>query len=927
MVRRSAAVLAIVLGAALAYSTGALRPLDNRLAEFRFGQLTRAPTGSVVLVDIDAKSLAAIGVWPWPRTVHAQIVDALTGYGAAEIAFDIDFSAQSSPAADAAFAAALKRANGAVILAGFNQALDARGGSGAVHTNVPIAALSEHAWVAAVNVSPDADGLVRGVSLGEPVAGQQMPAMAAMLGGHAGELDGEFSVDFGIDATRIDRISTIDLLNGAVEPARIAGKKVIVGAAAVELSDFFHVPVFGVVSGPLLQALATESILQGRMLQPLHAGAVVLGLLILALIGVLSGKRSLTVALGALALASLLAEGMALTVQAYLPVVAHTGVLHVTAAGLALLALVRELGSRAILLAIARTETGNARKILAQVVSDNFAAVIVAGEDGIIEAASRSAGEMLRPGRGELAGLPCKDALPEVLASALASAVAQAQLQTWEEKGLQELVFTRPGGEPRILDYVVRPSRLSGGFSKLGRRLPDRVFATVTFVDVTEKRKEEARLAYLARFDTLTGLPNRNQFCEVLEAQCSAARHPPFGGAVLFFNLDRFHTVNDALGHHYGDLLLKAVAERVQLLVGPDDVPARFGGDQYGILYSGVDGREGAAALAGRLIETVSEPYQIDAHRMIIGISVGIAAAAENGADPARLMKNADTALYRAKARGGNAFRVYDQEMDRRLHARQALEIDLWDAFERNQFEVHYQPQVDLASDQIIGAEALVRWHHPARGWVPPIDFIAVAESIGLIEPLGNFVLSEACRAAANWPKPIKVAVNVSPVQFTRGDLLATVRQALRTSGLPAERLDLEITESLFINDNPHVHATMEALRALGVSFSLDDFGTGYSSLAYIRKFPVQKIKIDRCFVTGLPFEKESVAIVRAITALAESLAIRVNAEGVETAEHVAALRLLGCAEAQGYLFGRPEPGEELARLLERDGAPTRRTA
>jgi diguanylate cyclase (GGDEF)-like protein len=926
VLRHLAAILAVALLALAAYSLGALRPLDDRLAEFRFGQVTRAPTGDIVLVDIDAKSLAAIGTWPWPRNVHADIIDALTRLEAAEIAFDIDFSTRSTPAADLALEAALRRANGSVILAVFNQDLDGDGSSGVVHPNQPLARFAQHAWTATVNVRADRDGTVRGFPFGGIVDGVPTASMPAMLGGHVGALDGAFLIDFGIDAAAIDRISAIDLIRGDVDPARIQGRKVLVGAAAVELHDLFQVPRHGIVSGPLLQALGAESILQARTLQKSPPALSLAGLALFAL-GVLALRRvKWTISLALLALASVSFEAAALLVQSAWPVLLDTSLWHAAALGFAISALFREIGFRRILLAISSTETRNTRKILAQVVADNLAGVVVANEDGRIHAASRSAAELLQPDSCDLAGRSCAEALPPVLAGALAEAIRAFRLGRWDDKGPQELVYDSAAGEPRILEYAVRPSRLSGGISRGGKTLADSFIASLTFVDVTERRKAEARLAYLARFDTLTGLSNRNQFCEVLAGLLERRQAGAQGGAVLFFDLDRFKNVNDTLGHKYGDLLLRAVAQRVQALIGPGDLASRFGGDEYAVIRRG-DGRDSAVNFAGELIRKIGEPYQIEGHRLIIGVSIGIAYIQGADTDPMQVMKNADTALYRAKASGGNAYRIYATEMDARLKARQALEVDLWDAFERNQFEVHYQPQVDLASEAVIGVEALVRWRHPTRGFVSPAEFVPVAEAVGLIEPLGAFVLKEACAVVARWPKPIKVAVNVSPLQFTRGDLVATVRSALAASGLSPKQLDLEITESLFIHENRVIRDTMDALRAMGISFSIDDFGTGYSSLSYIRKFPVQKLKIDQSFVAGLPFDKESLAIVGAVAALAQSLGIRVNAEGVETPEQAALLRLLGCGEGQGYLYGRPVSAAEIVRMLEEVTPAERLTA
>jgi diguanylate cyclase (GGDEF)-like protein len=920
VLRQLASVLAVTMIALAALGAGVLRPLDHWLTDFRFGQVTRAPTGGVALVEIDAKSLAAIGAWPWPRRIHADIIDALLRLGSAEIVFDIDFSTQSTPADDLALERALQRANGSVVLAAFNQALDSS--SGAIYSNQPLPRFARHAWIAAVNVRADPDGTIRNFSYGSLIDGVPTPSIPALLGGHVGAQDGEFLIDFGIEAAGIDRLSAIDLIRGEIDAARIHGKKMIVGATAVELHDLFQVPRYGIIAGPLVQALATESVLQARTLTRPPLLVPVAGLTLLAGAVIALHRARWTVVLASLACCGVAIEIGAIVAQLGWPLLVDTSLWQAALLGFAVSVLLREIGIRRILLAISSTETHNTRKILEQVVADNFAGIVVADANGVVLAASRSAADLLQRS-DDLIGRTCADALPSPLGAALTNAARQLSSGDFEDTGARELIYAAPSGEPRVLEYVVRPSRLAGGLSRTGRSLPDRCIATLTFLDVTERRRAEARLAHLARFDTLTGLPNRNQFIEALADLLQSRRCAADGAAVIFFDLDRFKNVNDTLGHKHGDLLLRAVAERTQELIGPGDLAARFGGDEYAVIHCGGADSSAAVQLADRLIHSIGEPYQVDGHRLIIGVSVGIALIGQADSDPMQVMKNADTALYRAKASGGNAYAVYAAEMDSRLRARQALEVDLWDAFERNQFEVHYQPQVELARGDIVGVEALVRWRHPKRGFVPPAEFIPVAEAVGLIEPLGAFVLEEACAAVARWPKQLKVAVNVSPIQFARGDLVAAVRSALASSGLPAAQLDLEITESLFLNENRAIAERIESLRALGVSFSIDDFGTGYSSLSYIRKFPVQKLKIDRSFVTGLPHDRESVAIVGAIAALAQNLGIRVNAEGVETPEQAAALRLLGCSEGQGFLYGRPRAAPEMRSILD-DGTGMR---
>jgi diguanylate cyclase (GGDEF)-like protein len=917
MVHRLTSALIVAMAVVLAHGSGTLRPLEHWLTELRFGHATRAPTGDIVLVDVDAKSIEAIGRWPWPRSVHADLLDALIGLEASEIALDIDLSASSTLSEDAALEAALERANGLVILPIFKQRRSSDASDSEIVYNRPIARFARQSWGAIVNVRPDRDGTVRSLPYGEIVAGEPIASIPAIYGGHVGEVEGEFLVDFGIVATKIDRIPVIDVLRGNVEGGRIAGKKIVIGASALELRDLFRVPVHGVVSGSLLQALGAETILQGRALHRISGPISVIGMFLIVTAVVFGLRRArLVPLLGILVLSSLILEMAAIILQGHQPTALDTSAWHAALLVLAVFAMVREIDFRRVLLAISKNEAENAQMILDQVISDNFAGVVVADEDGTIHAASRIAGELLGFGPVPLAGRKIADVLPSALAGSLREAVEAFRSGARVARRPQEIEYAFDRDGPRLLECVVTPSRLGGGVSQDGDILPDHLVACLTFQDVTERRRADARLAYMARFDVLTGLPNRNQFCDQLSDTMGRMRSNGKFCAVACLDLDRFKAVNDSFGHYYGDLLLCAVADRLRELVGPGDFSARFGGDEYAIIMSSMAGREDMASLAERLISGLGEPYDISGRRPVIGVSLGIAIVEGGNIDPLAILKNADIALYRAKAAGGNAYRFFDAEMAVGLRSRQAMEVDLWDAFKRKEFEVFYQPQIDLGTRAIVGVEALLRWRHPQRGFVSPENFIPIAEETGLIEPLGAWVLGQACSDVVSWPGEVKVAVNVSAAQFTRSDMVKTVAGALARSGLPAERLDLEITESLFIHDSRLTEEAIRRLREMGISLALDDFGTGYASLGYLRKFPIAKLKIDKSFVTRLPLDADSLAIVKAVTALAQGLNLRVTAEGIETPEQMQLLRLLGCDEGQGYLFGKPQTATDIMRLL-----------
>ena len=426
-----------------------------------------------------------------------------------------------------------------------------------------------------------------------------------------------------------------------------------------------------------------------------------------------------------------------------------------------------------------------------------------------------------------------------------------------------------------------------------------------TYEDITERHRAEENIAHMARHDTLTALPNRLLFHEKMADGLVRVAGGNESMAVMCLDLDNFKTVNDSLGHPIGDKLLQSVAQRLCETLGGADTIARLGGDEFAILHR-VKSIHEAEHLARRVIGVVSEPIMIDGQEITTSISIGIAIAPDNGLTSEHLMKCADLALYRSKDQGRNTYRCFESAMDEQLQARRALETDLRRALAGGEFDIAYQPQISLATNELIGFEALLRWNHPVRGAVSPAEFIPVAEEIGLIIPIGQWVVRQACAEAAKWPGALKVAVNLSPVQFRGRGLVATVTQALAAANLSANRLELEITEAVLMERNDANLNTLHQLRALGARIAMDDFGTGYSSLSYLRSFPFDKIKIDRSFVLDSIASQQGEAIIRTIAELGSTLGIETTAEGIETAEQLALVRRAGCTEGQGYLIGRP---------------------
>jgi len=444
----------------------------------------------------------------------------------------------------------------------------------------------------------------------------------------------------------------------------------------------------------------------------------------------------------------------------------------------------------------------------------------------------------------------------------------------------------------------------------------DKPAILLALMDITERKRAEARLAFLAQHDGLTGLPNRNLLRQQMDEILLHTRRTAEKVAVLVLGLDNFKSVNDTLGHGVGDKLLRGVAKRLRSTLREEDTLARLNSDEFAVIQTGLSRPEDAVLLSRRVLEAIGDPYLLDGHSVVIGATIGIAMAPGDGDDSEKLLKNADMALSRAKTESRGTFSFFEAGMDARAQSRRKIELDLRDAIQNDVLRPYYQPLVDLSGGRITGFEALVRWPHPERGMVSPGEFIPVAEETGLINGLGGLMLRRACMDAAQWPDDVRVAVNLSPAQFRTGNLLSVVMDALKQSALPPKRLELEITETVLLEKSSQVLATLHALRALGVRISMDDFGTGYSSLSYLRSFPFDKIKIDQSFVRDLDANRDAQAIIRSIASLGIGLGVTITAEGVETEAELSCLRAEGCHEGQGFLFSHARPNAEVVELL-----------
>jgi len=489
-----------------------------------------------------------------------------------------------------------------------------------------------------------------------------------------------------------------------------------------------------------------------------------------------------------------------------------------------------------------------------------------------------------------------------VSAGSISAMSGEMILAEIENSQARDMITTDPDAtRDRALSWTFQPMADGG--------------AVVLLEDITERKAAEAKISHLARYDELTELPNRVNFRDEIGRLLAIQQGAEQLSALLFVDLDQFKQVNDTLGHPCGDQLLCAVAGRLREMLRPEDFVARFGGDEFVVFQQNIHSNEEAAGLARRIVDRLSERYKIDNHLVEIGASVGIAMTSP-GLNADTLLKNADMALYRAKADGRGTFCFFRDEMAQTVEARRILELDLRKALANEEFELFYQPLVNLKSGRITTCEALLRWNHPVRGTVSPIDIIPVAEDMGLIVDLGRWILRKACMECMKWPEAVSVAVNFSPQQFHQRDVLSEVRYALEVSGLPAHRLEIEITESSLLRNTQLTHDVLSQLHSLGVRISLDDFGTGYSSLSYLHNFPLQKVKIDRSFLEGIDTDRP-LTLLRGVARLSADLGMSVVVEGIETNQQLELVSADGAVtEAQGYLFSRPVPAARIRQLL-----------
>jgi diguanylate cyclase (GGDEF)-like protein/PAS domain S-box-containing protein len=896
----------VVIALATVLLAGWHATFRNTLTDLRFNWQPRKASGDIVVVAIDAPSIEKIGVWPWPRRLHAELLRRLQAAGVRDIAFDVDFSTPSDPASDRAFAEALQDAGGSVILPSFKQPGAGGNDANAIHINRPLKAFEAQAWAAVVNVAVEPDGRVRRYQLGEKFGGEFLPSMGAVLAGQAGEKDGSFLIDFGIDSGSIPRVSYVDVLGGdRATLDSLKDKKVIIGGTALELGDRFSVPNGGVISGPVLQALAAESILQNRILHSTSDLVTLTGLLAISLIMMFCWRR-LGAGMRVAVLAAIAAgvETVALLVQAKLPLVIDTSLFHTaTVVYLAAIAL-DEIDFRGLLGGIAESRFQR----IAMSLGDGL---VCTDQDYLITVWNPGAAAIFGYDPGEMIGKPF-----DMLCAGKADGAAHpfsirdaARPALLMRRGLVlEFDGRRKNGETFPVEACISGWRGADGF-QYGAILRD----------ISERKQEAERIRYLAEYDSLTGLANRYTLHSTLVEMISAAENKQDEIALVVIGVDGFQQINDLLGHASGDLVLRAVSERLAAEAGSAAIAARLSGDEFAIAIPRAAIAETVAQFAERILRAFDSPLLAGTRRRRVGVSIGVAVYPEDGRTADELLSNSHLAFCRAKTiRRGNHL-MFESSIRQELESRLTLEAELALALERQEFELFYQPQVRLVDGGLIGAEALIRWRHPKRGLIPPGEFMPVVNTSSISEPIAAWVLEAACRQARTWELAghrFRMGVNLSPSQLRSGGLADSVAETLAATGLSPSLLELEVTEDILLLDEQNALETFLRIQDLGVRIVFDDFGTGYASLSYLKKFPLDGLKIDRSFVLNLIADSDDAAIVGTTISLSRQLGLSVIAEGIENRATADLLISMGCEEGQGYYFGRPVPATQFDRTF-----------
>jgi diguanylate cyclase (GGDEF)-like protein/PAS domain S-box-containing protein len=893
-----AAVLAIFAGTYFLYAAGRLSRLDNIVADARASVLRHERASDIVIVGIDADSLAALNEWPWPRRHHARLLQMLKPAAPRSLFIDIEFGSPSTPDDDALLERALAEWQGTpVYLATHFQARSMADSE--LTVTRPLQRFAAHAELASVTLEPGSDGLVRDMRSSWSVNGETLESIFA----HETPLPAGtvVPIDFSIDKGSFGYVSFIDVVNGRVDPAALRGKTIYVGPTAIELGDWLTVPVYRALPGVVVQAFATQTVRDGA-LRPLPPGFYAVGLALWTLSGaLLFGRRGWRSNAAVVAVAGVVLAGGTLLLQGGARVVLDVAPFALTLVATFVASTARSLDEQtwravALALGIKRSDA-----LLRSVVDASTDAIVCIDAQGTIRTANPATSRIFGCAHAALFDAELAEFVPGFRSDV--------------DLGLASLTGTPLERAAQTSDGRKLPVEIT-----LSRVATDDALYTAIIRDVSERQAQQRALEHQATHDPLTGLPNRTALARYLGTLLGRAS-PRERVALLMLDLSRFKEVNDTLGHDVGDEVLREVARRFSAQLNGHAFISRIGGDEFAVVLPGVAAHASVDELARRLIEGLRTPIDSRGVAIEVGVNIGIAVAPDHGLDSRELLRHADVAMYAAK-RHGAGFEYYDMVDDHHTVRRLGMLSELRAAIEKGGIALHYQPQIDLRTGGVSSVEALVRWHHPMYGNVSPVEFVTLAEATDLIHPLTYWAITTALADLADWGKQgidLRVAINVSARVLQDVDFPRRLKELLQATAIRAEQIELEITESAMLVDPERAKLIVKELHGLGVLISIDDYGTGFSSLGYLRDLRVHALKLDRSFVVDLETRAQNRVIVESTAQMAHALGLQVVAEGVETKWVDDYLRSIGYDLAQGYLFARPMTAEDCGNWIRRE--------
>ncbi|MFQ5469609.1 MAG: EAL domain-containing protein [Gammaproteobacteria bacterium] len=888
------------------FFSGILSSLENGLLDLKF-QWTkqRQASNEIVLVEIDTKSLQALPEWPWPRDFYSMLLQRLFENGVNDVVIDIDLSSSFTYDGDRLLAETLANYGDNIALPIFKQN-DTFANDGLTSSiTKPLDIFLDHVSLASINVTPDTDGKIRKFDSYDNFGDETIPSVAYYFARDLSNVPKSFYIDYSIDASSIPRVSFIDIFRNKFDSSLIKGKHIIIGATALELKDIINAPVLNAIPGPLLHTLAYESISQDRMLFRTNSTFTVLILFIVVaittpLLNRYQWKKGLFICLtgGCAVIAA-----TTLTQNSF-PVIINCVPWIVGILLTFFIETFSHIDMQTILVSSQRAQIHDQDTLMKSIVDNSFDGIFTITSNGLIKSINPAGESMFKYHATEIIGKNISTIIPELCNSIIDEGYDNAVSLYC---GTKEVTGIKSTNRNFPLELAITDLNTGN----------ENIFICAAR-DITERKRQTAALEHNATHDELTQLPNRRLLRDRINHTLLVNKRHDATLALLVMDLDNFKDINDTLGHHIGDKLLQEVAKRLSGLLRDSDTVARLGGDEFAVLLPEIANSNDIYTIAEKIVQSIETSFVINDLKLHVGISVGCVISPDHGEDVNTLLQRGDVAMYSAK-RTNLHYATYDFSQDNNSVRQLALRGELKHAIENEELALYFQPKINTRSKQISSVEVLVRWLHPEYGYMPPDEFIPMAEQTGLITPLTKWVLSRAIAQCAIWQNQgtqISVAVNLSAKDLMDSNLPATLNSIIKQNCVDPKMIVLEITESHIMDNPTRALKTLNRLHDMGLKITIDDFGTGYSSLAYIKKLPIDELKIDKSFVTSMATNKSDYAIVRSTIELAHNLDLEVVAEGVETEETFDLLSKLGCDTAQGYLFSKPVPQEDLIEWL-----------